>query len=83
MEIFNPTNTTVSLSGYQLKLYGNGNAEPTVTTDLSGEILANDVVVLGSTQITEDSALKPLVDMAVSAVNFNGDDYFELSLIHI
>ncbi len=78
VEIFNPTNTTVSLSGYQLKLYGNGNTEPTVTTDLSGEILANDVVVLGSTQITGDSALKPLVDMAVSAVNFNGDDYFEL-----
>ena len=78
VEIFNPTNTTVSLSGYQLKLYGNGNTEPTTTTDLSGEILANDVVVLGSTQVTEDSALKPLVDMAVSAVNFNGDDYFEL-----
>ena len=78
VEIFNPTNTSVSLTGYQLKLYANGNTEPTVTTDLSGVVLAKDVVVLGSTQITADSALKPLVDIAVSAVNFNGDDYFEL-----
>lgn len=78
VEIFNPTNTTVSLSGYQLKLYGNGSTEPTVTADLTGEVLANDVIVIGSTQITDDSALKPLVDITSSAVNFNGDDYFEL-----
>lgn len=78
IEIFNPTSTTVSLSGYQLKLYGNGNTEPTVTADLAGTVLANDVVVIGSSQITADSALKPLVDMTSSAINFNGDDYFEL-----
>ncbi|WP_235839790.1 ExeM/NucH family extracellular endonuclease [Cognaticolwellia mytili] len=78
IEIFNPTNSVVSLSGYQLKLYGNGNDSATVTADLSGEILASDVIVVGSTQIADDSALKPLVDITNSAVNFNGDDYIEL-----
>ncbi len=78
IEIFNPTNAVVSLSGYQLKLYGNGNDSPTITADLSGEILASDVIVVGSTQIEDDSALKPLVDIISSAINFNGDDYIEL-----
>ncbi|HBY88555.1 MAG TPA: hypothetical protein DEO86_22105, partial [Colwellia sp.] len=35
-------------------------------------------VVLGSSQIADDSALVPFIDHFVGAVNFNGDDYVEL-----
>lgn len=79
IEIYNPTNQTVSLEGYSIALYGNGSDTPTATAALSGSVLANDVIVIGSTQITDDSALKPLVDLASSVINFNGDDYFELT----
>ena len=78
VEIYNPTNETISLANYTFKLYSNGSATATGTYALTGEILPNDVVVLGGTQITNDSDLKPYVDQFTSAVNFYGDDYIEL-----
>lgn len=78
IEIYNPTDNAISLTDYQFKLYSNGSTSPTGIYTLTGEIQANDVVVLGSTQIADDSALVPYIDHFVSAVNFNGDDYVEL-----
>lgn len=79
VEIYNPTNETVSLSGYVFKLYSNGSDTPTGTYSLTGELLPKDVVVLGGTQIKDDSELKPYIDHFASAINFNGDDYIELT----
>ena len=78
LEIFNPTKQTISLDGYQIKLYGNGNTSPTATASLSGQVLANDVIVVGSSRVSDDSAMKAKVDIFSSAINFNGDDYVEL-----
>ncbi|TWX65294.1 ExeM/NucH family extracellular endonuclease [Colwellia demingiae] len=78
IEIYNPTDSAISLENYQFKLYSNGSLTATGTYTLTGEILANDVVVLGSSQIADDSLLVPFIDHFVSAVNFNGDDYVEL-----
>ncbi|MGL1959130.1 MAG: ExeM/NucH family extracellular endonuclease [Colwellia sp.] len=78
VEIYNPTSSIVSLTNYQFKLYSNGSETPTATYNLTGEILANDVLVLGSTQITDSSELNTYIDQFSSAINFNGDDYIEL-----
>lgn len=78
VEIYNPTSEIISLAGYTFKLYSNGSATATGTYALTGEILPHDVIVLGGTQITDDSELKPYIDQFTSAVNFNGDDYIEL-----
>ena len=78
IELYNPTDAAISLSDYQFKLYSNGSDQPTSVANLSGEILAGDVFVIGGTQISDDSELLGYVDAQVSAVNFNGDDYFEL-----
>jgi predicted extracellular nuclease/endonuclease I len=78
VEIYNPTNSAIDLSTYTFKIYSNGNASPTGTYTLTGEILPNDVVVLGSSQIADSSELKGYVDQFTGAVNFNGDDYIEL-----
>lgn len=78
IEIFNPTNSTVSLAGYQFKLYSNGNTNPTSTLSLTGEILPQDVVVVVSSQASETGELASYADVFSNAINFNGDDYIEL-----
>ncbi len=78
IEIYNPSNNTVDLTGYQFKLYSNGSDAATAVYNLAGEILGNDVLVLGSTQISDASELITYIDQANGAVNFNGDDYVEL-----
>ncbi|REL27241.1 DNA degradation protein EddB [Thalassotalea euphylliae] len=78
VEIYNPTDDAISLSGYQFKLYSNGSSQPTSVANLSGEVLAGDVIVIGGSQISSDSDLLNYVDVQESAINFNGDDYFEL-----
>ncbi len=78
IEIYNPSNNTVDLTGYQFKLYSNGSDVATATYSLAGEILGNDVLVLGSTQIGETSELTGYIDLTDGAINFNGDDYVEL-----
>jgi len=76
VEIYNPTLATVDLTNYQFKLYSNGSSTPTSTFSLSGQLLSNDVLVLGNTQASSGLASK--VDVLTSAINFNGDDYIEL-----
>ncbi len=78
VEIYNPTSETVELTSYQFKIYANGSETVTASYTLTGELMANDVVVLGSSQMSDDSLLTPYIDHFVSAVNFNGDDYIEL-----
>lgn len=76
VEIYNPTLSTVELADYQFKLYSNGSLTPTNTFSLSGQLLSNNVLVLGNTQVSGDLVSK--VDVLSGALNFNGDDYIEL-----
>ena len=79
LEIFNPRSETVSLTGYQLAFYANGSLTPSATYALNGEILSNDVMVLVSSQVSNNSELKLYADKLVSTLDFNGDDYIELT----
>jgi len=78
VEIYNPTDAAIDLADYQFNIYSNGSTTVTGSYTLTGQLLANDVVVLGSSQIADDSPLVPYIDHFVGAVNFNGDDYIEL-----
>lgn len=76
IEIFNPTLTTVSLTGYKLQLYANGSANPTSTLNLAGTIAAGDVYVVVNSQAS--AAIKATRDTTSGVTNFNGDDAFAL-----
>ncbi|MEZ4855208.1 MAG: lamin tail domain-containing protein [Gelidibacter sp.] len=71
IEIYNPTNTSISLSSYFLDLYANGASSPNNHVSLSGTISAYGTVVYKNS-----SASAPGIDNA--AVNFNGDDAIAL-----
>jgi predicted extracellular nuclease/endonuclease I len=77
VEIYNPTLSTIDLTGYEFKLYSNGSVTPSTTVSLTGELASGDVLVLGNSQATEELANK--VDIFTGTVNFNGDDYIELT----
>ena len=46
---------------------------------MTGSLSPNDVIVLGNSNIAADSELFSKVDVFSSAVNYNGDDYLELT----
>ncbi|WP_077343210.1 ExeM/NucH family extracellular endonuclease [Pseudocolwellia agarivorans] len=77
VEIYNPTLGTIDLTGYEFKLYSNGSLSPTSTLSLSGQLLSNNVLVLGNSQASGDIVSK--IDVFTGAANFNGDDYIELT----
>ena len=72
LEIYNPTNAPVSLSGYSVQIFQNGGLFPGVTIGLVGTINPKDVHV-----ITHTNALQPFLDKADQTdvdLNFNGND---------
>jgi len=78
VEIYNPTDAAVDLSGYQLALYSNGGTSPSSIYQLMDSIAAKDVVVVVNNNSNVSDALKALADQFSSVANFNGDDYVEL-----
>ncbi|PCJ83144.1 MAG: hypothetical protein COA57_11925 [Flavobacteriales bacterium] len=54
LEIYNPTMSSIDLSNYVLKRYGNGSATATETLNLSGMLASGDVVIITNGQV--DSA---------------------------
>jgi len=80
VEIYNPTAEIVDLSTVQFKLYSNGSDSQTASYQLTGVLPPNQVVVLGHPQISEETDLFNQVDYFSNAVNFNGDDYIELTI---
>lgn len=77
VEIYNPSNDSISLADYQFKLYSNGSATATLSYQLTGNIAANDVVVIASSRAND--AIKAVADQLSGSINFNGDDYLELT----
>ncbi|MFT3909088.1 MAG: lamin tail domain-containing protein [Ferruginibacter sp.] len=74
LEIYNGTGATVDLSNYKLRLYSNGVTTPTFDVQLSGNLATGNTIVLknGSATIYGGTAI------VNAAVNWNGDDAFDL-----
>lgn len=72
LEIYNPTNAAVDLSGYIVRAYNNGAVLPTNTLVLSGSLAAGDVYVIANN--AADSIILAQADTTSSVTNFNGDD---------
>ena len=77
IEIFNPTSSTITLTGnYQLKFYFNGSLTAGTTISLVGSVAPNDVFVIVSNSAS--ATLLALADQTSTASFFNGDDAIEL-----
>ena len=51
IEIYNPTSSSIDLSGYTINRYGNGSSVEPEVWELSGSIASGDVVVVGNGQL--------------------------------
>src|SRR5690554_4105713 len=74
IEIYNPTNAAINLSGYFLRLYANGTTTATSTQALSGTIPAYGTIVYSNSSASE--YLGTTIDTPVC--NFNGNDAIAL-----
>ena len=73
-EIYNPTASAISLSGYTVYLSGNGGSYTNTFTS-SASIASGDVYMISTDQL--DSATQAMADTAMgypSVAHFNGDD---------
>lgn len=75
IEIYNPTNAAINLSGYQLATYFNGNTTPT-TLGLSGTINSYSTYVIGNSNAA--LAVTPDLFTPNTVMNFNGNDAIAL-----
>ncbi|GEM_PF-882042 len=48
IKIYNPTSSTINLSGYTVSVYNNGNSSPTNNVALSGTLAPSGVLVVGN-----------------------------------
>ena len=77
IEIYNPTDSAVSLTGYTLSIYFNGNTAAGANIELSGSIAAQSTQVIASSSAGD--TLKALADVLTSQSMFNGDDAIVLT----
>jgi hypothetical protein len=77
VEIYNPTDATVDLTGYTIELYSNGNTAPNSITPLTGSIEPGGVYVVCNPAAGAEFIF--LSDQLGEAVNYNGDDAFTLT----
>lgn len=72
IEIYNTTNSAVSLTGYNLKLYSNGSTSAT-TMNLSGTISACGVFVVCNSSYSS-ATVGYTADQTTGSLSFTGDD---------
>ncbi|MCO6464895.1 MAG: lamin tail domain-containing protein, partial [Saprospiraceae bacterium] len=72
IEIYNPTSSTINLSGGYIKLYTNGSWTPTKIITLSGSIPPFESFVVAST--LANPSLQALADMLDAGLLYDGDD---------
>jgi hypothetical protein len=70
IEIFNPSSSAKSLSGYSLKLYNNGNTTPSSTINLTA---ASSIPAYGTWVVAHTSA-SMAADQRSGNINFDGND---------
>ncbi len=81
IEIYNGTGAPVSLDGLQFRLYANDSTSPTATFAFPATDLADgDVFVVTHPNFNDDEGFTPGgdIDAISGAINFNGDDAFEI-----
>ncbi len=77
LEIFNPTDKTITLDGkYALVLYSNGSTVPSKTFKLTGNIESGATIVYANSQATIYSGETTINN---DVINFNGDDVIVLT----
>ena len=72
IEIYNPTNLAIGLSGYSVKIFTNGAGSAGTTINLSQTINANDVYVVCNSRI--EASILDQCDLLTGSLDFNGDD---------
>lgn len=72
IEIYNPTNGTIDLSNYSLKLYTNGSGTASNPLSLSGTLASKSTYVVYNSAAVTDISSKGQI--AASVTYFNGDD---------
>lgn len=76
LEIYNPADTPLNLTGYSVKVYANGATTAGKTVTLTGTIPAKGTFVLYDTGSIQ--AIKDKGQLAIGTGNFNGDDAIAL-----
>ena len=79
IELANDSGATLSLTGYSLSLYANGNSSATSRVDLGqyGELAAGETLVLANSQADDDLLARS--DATSGVINFNGNDALQLT----
>ena len=75
LEIYNPSSSSIDLSGYSIFMINNGGSSNDKGFQLSGTLAANDVFVIAANQA--DPIILAVADTALaynSVAHFNGDD---------
>jgi hypothetical protein len=80
IELYNPTNASIALSGISLDFYNNGSNEITNQILLNGQIDASGYYVVGSS-VHDSSEVKTKFNFTLEngSLPFNGDDAIRLS----
>ncbi|MBT9393816.1 endonuclease [Hymenobacter sp. NST-14] len=73
IEIYNPSTAPISLSGIEVRLFGNGATTPNAIQALSGTLAPGDVYVIANTGVASPVVLAQ-TDLQSSVGFFNGDD---------
>jgi uncharacterized protein len=76
VEIYNPTDAAVDLTGYAVRMHFNGNAAVGLTVTLSGTVAAGDVFVLA--QASSSATILAQADLTNGSGWYNGDDAITL-----
>lgn len=76
LEIYNPADVALDLTGYSIKVFSNGATTAGKTVPLSGTLAAKSTLVL--TDTASAAALAAKSNMMFGTSNFNGDDAIAL-----
>jgi hypothetical protein len=76
LEIYNPTNTSINLANYQVRLYSNGSGTVSNTVTLDGTLTPGGVYIMAHNLATIYSGT--INSSNSSVMTFNGDDAIEL-----
>ena len=72
IEIYNPTDSAIDLSGYRLEIYSNGNSTAGTTFTLTGTLASGEVYVVADDGA--DSSILNAADLISTSAFFNGND---------
>ncbi len=78
LELYNNGTSAVSLDGYRLELYSNGEVTASRFQELDGTLEAGEVLVIITDDSRADSELISKGDLPSNAINHNGDDAYVL-----